>query len=103
MRVANPPGVVRSSLSPLYWQEQFANKLCEIGYQRSIADPQLFWHPEDGTIIVAHVDDLLITGKDDALKIMKEDMSNIFKLKWGGEFEKDKWVKFLGKEWRRGE
>eukprot|EP00972_Heterocapsa_arctica_P100197 14773898-Heterocapsa_arctica.AAC.1 len=40
--------------APQYWQEHFANKLHEIGYQRSIADPQLFWHPEDGTIIVAH-------------------------------------------------
>eukprot|EP00972_Heterocapsa_arctica_P013641 2013441-Heterocapsa_arctica.AAC.1 len=30
----------------------------------SVADPQLYWHPEDRTIIVAHVDDLLITATD---------------------------------------
>eukprot|EP00972_Heterocapsa_arctica_P011941 1749284-Heterocapsa_arctica.AAC.1 len=34
---------------------------------------------------------------------MKSDLNKVFKLKWGGELKDDGWVKFLGKEWRRGD
>eukprot|EP00972_Heterocapsa_arctica_P078003 11502267-Heterocapsa_arctica.AAC.1 len=61
--------------APQYFQEHFASQLRGLGYQRSVADPQLYWHPEDGTIIVAHVDDLLITASDESLKKMKTNMS----------------------------
>eukprot|EP00972_Heterocapsa_arctica_P077328 11405789-Heterocapsa_arctica.AAC.1 len=34
---------------------------------------------------------------------MKSNLNKVFKLKWGGELKDDEWVKFLGKEWKRGD
>ena len=39
--------------APQYFQEHFAKKLLNIGYKRSVADPQLFVHPLTGILIVA--------------------------------------------------
>ena len=61
---------------PKYWQQFFVAKVAELGWKRSLVDPQFFYHPETGSLMVAHVDDILITADkeilDDLCKAMGE-------------------------------
>ena len=89
--------------APQYFQEHFAKKFLTIGYKRSVADPQLFVHPLTGVLIVAHVDDLLITCPPMMKDEIKASLDTLFKVKWGDELIESSWMKFLGKQWRRGQ
>ncbi len=64
-----------------------------MAYVRSVADPQSYLHPTYGTIIVAHVDDLLIACHDSVFDGMKRDMDKEFTLKWCSELKDDEWAR----------
>ena len=74
--------------------------LKEAGFRRLLSDPQMYVHEETGAIIVAHVDDLMITAPEDVLPKVQEQPDKAFKVKWGATLGPT-WAKFLGKEWRR--
>ena len=86
--------------SPQRFQEHFATVLKEAGFRRLLSDPQMYVHEETGAIIVAHVDDLMITTPEDVLPKVQEQLDKAFKVKWGAILGPT-WAKFLGKEWRR--
>ena len=50
--------------SPQRFQEHFAQQLQSIGFRRLLADPQLYVHEQTGALVVAHVDDLLVTADE---------------------------------------
>lgn len=57
--------------------------LKEAGFRRLLSDPQMYVYEETGAIVVAHVDDLMITAPKDALLKVQEQLDKAFKVKWG--------------------
>ena len=50
--------------------------------------------------LMAHVDDMLIAAKSDAMIEVVKRLDGIFKITWAETVNSGKWSKFLGREWR---
>ena len=51
-------------------------------------------------MLLAHVDDLLVTANEKDLKEIQDEINKTFRTKWG-DFIDEKWTRYLGLEWRR--
>lgn len=70
--------------SPRAWFGRFRKEICSLGYQQSNTDHTLFFkrHYDKITILVVHVDDIVITGDDDEeILCLKKTLARIFEIK----------------------
>jgi len=54
----------------------------------------------DGALLLAHVDDLVVTASGKHLERIQKEISSKFRTKWG-EYVEEQWTRYLGLEWRR--
>jgi hypothetical protein len=70
------------------WYLLVSDFLKQIGFSPMAVDPTIFRHTESGVIIGVHVDDFMITGKDEAaIREVKEQLKRRFEMKDLGEAE----------------
>ena len=87
--------------APRLFQEHLAKVLSRQGRTRLLADPQMFLHAESGAIPSVHADDLLLAAPSRLSQKLQDDISRELIIKWGETFSQTKWVRYLGREWRR--
>ena len=87
--------------APKFFQECLAEVLQELHWTRLKSEPQLWVHDQrQGALLLAHVDDLLVTANEKDLKDIQDEINEKFRTKWG-DFIDEKWTRYLGLEWRR--
>ena len=65
--------------APRAWYQKLRVELEGLGFAASISDPALFIrHDPDGTIIVCHVDDMIIAGIGPAVDEVKKQIGSVF-------------------------
>ena len=87
--------------APLNFNRFFVKALASKGWERLVAEPQLFQCKRyPGARLSAHVDDVLVTAPTKWMqKIMKE-IQEVMTIKWLSDI-RGEWVRFLGIEWKR--
>ena len=86
--------------APQQWNEFLSSVLIDHGFKESVLMPGVFWHSTRGIEMVVHVDDLLISGKRDALTWLQRQLSKSFELDHvilGPEPNDAKEVQYLGR------
>ena len=77
----------------------------QLGFMRSVAEPQLFWHSVKRVLVSVHADDLLVAGSSEAVDEFMGQVAKHMKIKWGERLlpsaPVQQWVRYLGKEWKR--
>jgi hypothetical protein len=90
--------------SPKIFGEYFAEVMKACHMVRSHADPQLYFGAQDtpmhGVIVVAYVDDLVVTGPDEALAAFREALDKEVQVKWSNPAGEEP-VSFLGRKIKR--
>lgn len=87
--------------APKFFQEFSSETLESLGWRRLKAEPQLWAHDNyDGALLLAHVDDLLLTAGDEHHEKIQKELDQKMKTKWG-DYITEKWAWYLGFEWRR--
>eukprot|EP00972_Heterocapsa_arctica_P025714 3784364-Heterocapsa_arctica.AAC.1 len=71
--------------------------MAKIGFSRCVGDPQLFFHAATGSMLSAHVDDLLVATPPSHTKAICDKIDLAFKIKWGGYMDDKHWERYLGR------
>jgi len=92
--------------APQVWQEEVKNTMSELGFRSLVSTPCVYYNPDTGVRVVAHVDDFLVTGPKAELEKLQRDMSKRYQMKGqmlGPEPGEDKEGKFLGRtiRWKK--
>ena len=67
--------------APAVWQEELENTLRQLGFSTCISTPCLYYNAELDIRIVAHVDDLMITGEKSKLLEFEKKLRDIYEIK----------------------
>jgi len=107
-----PPGIVPPDVawrlkkalyglreSPRLWGEYLAEQLGNLGWHRVRSEPQLFVH-SSLALLVAHVDDFLLTGPRELLPRLQAEIDKVLVMKWLGEIA-DAWRTYLSRQYKR--
>ena len=86
--------------SPARWFDHLVSILGQIGYRRMELEGAVFVH-DNGSVVLAHVDDILHMGTKDNFKIFSEYMSENLRWKVVGELANDTWLRFVGYEFSK--
>jgi hypothetical protein len=70
--------------APAKWQEHLSSVLAKSGYLRGVFEPSLFWHPAKHVYVLVHVDDLHLTGPDQAVITLVKELEKELVLKSSG-------------------
>ena len=91
--------------SPRDWQYHLAQVLRDLGFTRMQSDANVYVHFEWLLIILAYVDDLLITGPLKRIEALIEKLITMLLIKATGSLDHEgDFVRFLGKRLtRRGD
>ena len=65
----------------LNWAQAYGEHLMEMGFERGVASPCLFWHPSKSIKTLVHGDDYVSAGPPESLQWMKEQLVNEFETK----------------------
>ena len=63
------------------WSDTYAQHLQQLGFERGIASPCLFWHAEKRLKTLVHGDDCVTAGPKDSLLWMKKQLERKFEIK----------------------
>ena len=90
--------------APAIWQRVVQELMKELGFEACATIPCLYYHPGRDLIVVAHVDDLLVSGPHRELLSLRKDIQERFDC--GGEILGDepgdvKEISFLGRRLRQ--
>ena len=84
--------------SPRLWSEFWAKVMQELGFERSLTDPDVYRRAD--AYILAHVDDvLMVVAPASRAKLMEEILAKV-RMKWLDEVTADKWSIHLGRQCR---
>jgi uncharacterized membrane protein len=86
--------------SPALFQKFLGETLSGLGFVGSKADACVYYH-KNGTVICAHVDDLLAVGPPKFLDDFLAHLAQQVSLKVVGRISETSWIRFLGKEYKR--
>eukprot|EP00972_Heterocapsa_arctica_P053533 7883692-Heterocapsa_arctica.AAC.1 len=78
--------------APTYWQQFFAQMMTEQGWTGSLNDPQVFVHRATGSVLVAHVDEIVMTSAKDEEERLRNKISGKMNMKWGEEVRLGAWT-----------
>lgn len=67
--------------APQIWQAEVRSALESLGFRRSSLQPSVYVHEQKEMMLVVHVDDFLISGDEDALVWVYEELSKKYELK----------------------
>ena len=87
------------------WEEEYTGFMEEIGFDKGLGSPCVFYHDDRKLRAVIHGDDFTISGKENQLNWFKENINNKFEVKFkarlGPEENDDKSVRVLNRvvEW----
>ena len=82
--------------APALWQTHFAKTMISLGFHRCKTDPNLYCHSSKELYVLCYVDDLLVCGNPEGIKVFTEQLSKEVLLKVEGELKQQTTVNFLG-------
>ena len=74
--------------SPRRWQQWLAERLLEVGLQRSAVDPALFYNLDQGIAMLVHVDDMMLIGPGLLTETIFKKLQTSMKLREVGRLDK---------------
>ena len=88
--------------APRWFQLWFRDKAMSLGYRSLTADPQIFYNDELNSLMIVHVDDVMLVIEKGEIERVANGLKDFVELKPGILLEQS-WEKYLGIEWRRPE
>ena len=90
--------------APAIWQRVVRQLMQELGFEACVTVPCLYYHPERDLLVVAHVDDLLVSGPHEELVSLRQAIRERFEC--GGDILGDEVgdvseISFLGRRIRQ--
>ena len=86
--------------APALWQTHFAKTMISLGFHGCKTDPNLYCHSSKELYVLHYVDDLLVCGNPERIKIFTEQLSKEVLLKVEGALKPHTAVNFLGRTLR---
>lgn len=87
--------------SPKLFQLHLASCLARRGFRRCLSDPQMCYHVDHEASLSVRAGDLLLACPCDQLAAWQKRISAELTIRWEDDNTKDKWVSYLGRDWRR--
>jgi hypothetical protein len=86
--------------SPKDFSEFWAAVLRDQGWRRLQGEPQLYVHESSRSMLLAHVDDVVLLVEPSVQQQLQDAISGQLSMKWMGPMQ-SVWTLFLGREWKR--
>ena len=86
--------------APALWQTHFAKTMISLGFHHCKTDLNLYCHSSKELYVLCYVDDLLVCGNPERIKVFTEQLSKEVLLKVEGELKPQTTVNFLGRTLR---
>ena len=83
--------------APALWETHSAKTMISHGFHRCKTDPNLYCHSPKELYVLCYVDDLLVCGNPERIKVFTEQLSKEVLLKVEGELKPQTTVNFLGR------